>query len=173
MRPDARRRLAAWAVIGATFALASGAGHVEEIATVDATCRGIEYRLQAAPHEANAGDVAWWDGRTTRRLADHAFLDASQVRSAALRASPPLPGQWDIAIQHTAAGAIAFGAVADDDRERQFAIVVGGSIVQSFAFPPGQKAVHVESTSAGAFPRDVAERLLQEIRTAISACAAK
>ena len=149
------------------------AGYAEGSVAVNARCGGIEYRLETSSDEPNSKEFAWWDGKVTRHLASHAFLNSSDFRSAQLRQSPPLPGLWDIVLSHTASGASKYAAVANADRERQFSIVVGGKIVQSYAFPPIQKGLNSDGTSAGSFPKGVADRLLNEIRESIGNCARK
>jgi hypothetical protein len=138
--------------------------------SAEGSCSGVEYRLEARAGEAAAPEVPKWDGRSSRRLAASAFLDASDIRSIKLRPSRPFPGRWDIELSHRRSGARKFAALEDADRARQFAIVVGGQIVQVFAFAPNQRDLYDEGISAGAFPKDVAERLQHEIEQAIDAC---
>ena len=161
------------AVILLALAIFPVAGYVEGLTADDERCGGIEYRLETTSDEPNSKDFAWWDGTITRRLASHAFLNAFDFRSAQLRPSPALPGRWDISLSHTASGARKYAAVANADRDRQFSIVVGGQIVQSYAFPPIQKVLNADGTSAGSFPKVVADRLLHEIRESIGNCARK
>ena len=161
------------AIIASMLAILPVAARPRDSIAANARCGGIEYRLETTSDEPNSKDFSWWDGRITRRLSGHAFLNASDFRSAKLRPSPPLPGRWDIELSHTASGAKKYVAVGNADRDRQFSIIVGGKIVQSFAFPPVQQGIYAGGTSAGAFPKDVADQLLHEIREAIKACAAK
>lgn len=160
-------------LIAATLAMLPLAGHAATSTAANGRCGGIEYRLETTSDEPGAKEHAWWSGTPTRWLAGRAFLDASDFRSAKLRASPPLPGKWDIELTHTPGGARKYAATGNADRDRLFSIVVNGKIVQSYAFPPAQKTARADGSSAGAFPKEVAERLVQEIRAAISACAAK
>lgn len=159
------------AIVVAILAVLPVAGHTASSIVGKDYCGGVEYRLETASDDPNSKDYPWWDGATTRRLADHAFLRAADFRSAELRPSPPLPGRWDIELSHTPSGAKKFVTVGNAGRDRQFSIIVGGKIVQSYAFPPIQKDIYADGTSAGAFPKEVAERLVREIREAISVCA--
>lgn len=159
-------------ILVSTLAIVPIAGHSNgSAATSNDRCGGIEYRLETTSDEPDSKDFFWWDGKITRRLSGHAFLNASDFRSATLRPSPPLPGRWDIELSHTPGGAKKFVAIGNADRDRQFSIVVDGKIVQSYAFPPMQKDIYADGTSAGAFPKEVAEQLLQRMRAAITACA--
>jgi hypothetical protein len=154
--------------IASILAVLPVAGHTTGPSTVSDRCSGIEYRLETSPDEPGSKDFAWWDGKISRRLAARSFLNAGDFRAAKLRASRPLPGRWNIDLSHTAEGARKYLTVGNGDRDLQFSIVVGGKIIQSFAFPPPQKDISGGGTSAGAFPKKVAERLLHEIREAIS-----
>jgi hypothetical protein len=160
-------------VFASILALLPVAGHTTGPSIVDDRCSGIEYRLETSLDEPDSKDFPWWDGRITRRLAGHAFLNAGDFRSAKLYASPPLPGLWDIELTHTPEGAKKYVTVGNGDRDLQFSIVVGGRIVQSFTFPPPQKDISGDGTSAGSFPKKVAEQLLHEIREAIKTCSGK
>jgi hypothetical protein len=160
-------------VMAAVLAVLPVAGHSEGPSIDADRCSGIEYRLETGPDEPDSKDFPWWGGKTTRRLAGHAFLNAGDFRAAKLRASPPLPGRWTIELSHTAEGARKYVAVGNGDRDLQFSIVIGGRIVQSFAFPPPQKDIYGDGTNAGLFPKEVAVQLLHEVREAIKTCSEK
>lgn len=147
------------------------AGHAATLAAQN-PCDDLVYRIEAAPEEAGAQAVPWWDGKSSRRLGP-AFVEASGIRSAKLRPSRPFPGRFDLELSHKRNVGKQFGAAGNAHPGRQFAIVVGGVIVKVYPLPAKGSDMYQGGTSAGAFPKDVADRLLSEAEAAIDGCKGK
>ncbi len=129
----------------------------------------LEYRLEASSGHGPSETFHWRDGSKSLELELHPFLTTSDFQAAkVVSAGLNTPGRYSVELIHTKSGAKKYREVADQDREREFAILVDGKIVQSYAFPPEQKGVYDRGTTIyGPFIKAEAAALVRRINAEI------
>ena len=140
-----------------------------------ASSPSIEYRLKAVKD----GTSFKWSRQILRKdapakteiLEKTPFLSNRDIRSAEVRSlkSPPSdPNRYEVELLHTIEGIKKFDAVANNDRDREFCLIVGEEIYQCSSFPPEQKGLWDKSTKIyGPFLKENAEKLVSVINKAV------